>query len=80
MNKINIYKNFSFEDSIERCRNYRKRILDISQKVSALHAGGAFSCAEILDVVYYGLMRKKIKINLLTISFYQKVIVVFCSI
>jgi len=61
MNKINIYKNFSFEDSIERCRNYRKRILDISQKVSALHAGGAFSCAEILDVVYYGLMRKKNK-------------------
>jgi transketolase len=61
MKSIHINKNFKLEDSIERCRNYRKRILDISQKVSALHAGGAFSCAEILDVIYYGLMRKKNK-------------------
>jgi transketolase len=36
---------------------YRRRILDISQKVSALHAAPAFSCVEITDVIYRGLMR-----------------------
>ena len=61
MKEIEIRKDFSIEASKERCRDYRKRILDISQNVSALHAGGAFSCAEILDTIYYGLMRKKNK-------------------
>ncbi len=62
--KININKNFKLEDSKKRSNLYRKRILDISQKVSALHAGGAFSCAEIIDVIYYALMRyeKNLKI------------------
>ena len=41
-----------------RCKNYRKRILDLSQKVSALHIGGSFSCAEILDVLFNFLMTK----------------------
>ncbi len=59
MNRISINKTFSFEKSKDRCRGYRKRILDISQKVTALHAGGAFSCTEILDTIYYGLMKKK---------------------
>ena len=59
MNSISINKTFSFEKSKDRCRGYRKRILDISQKVTALHAGGAFSCTEILDTIYYGLMKKK---------------------
>ena len=68
MKSIDINKNFRLDDSVERCRNYRK-ILDISQNVSALHAGGAFSCAEILDVIYYGLMKKKIRMNLLMILF-----------
>ncbi len=36
---------------------YRRRILDISQKVTALHAAPAFSCVEITDVIYRGLMR-----------------------
>src|ERR1700732_759998 len=40
-----------------RCMKYRRRILDISQKVSALHAAPAFSCVEIPDVFYRGLMR-----------------------
>jgi len=40
-----------------RCRRYRRRILDMSQNVSALHIGGAFSCAEIVDVIYNELMR-----------------------
>src|SRR5882724_8355289 len=41
----------------ERCMRYRRRILDISQKVTALHAAPAFSCVEITDVIYRGLMR-----------------------
>jgi transketolase len=39
-----------------RCLGYRKRILDISQQVSALHAAAAFSAAEMVDCVYAGLM------------------------
>ena len=34
--------------SIERCKKYRRKILDISQKVTALHMGGSFSSLEIL--------------------------------
>jgi len=40
----------------ERCRRYRRRILDISQQVSALHIGSAYSCTEIVDTIYHGLM------------------------
>lgn len=40
----------------ERCRIFRRRILDISQQVSALHIGSAYSCTEIVDAIYYGLM------------------------
>ena len=40
-----------------RCMRYRRRILDISQRVSALHAAPAFSCVEAVDVIYNGLMR-----------------------
>lgn len=40
-----------------RCVQYRRRILDISQRVSALHAAPAFSCVEAVDVIYSGLMR-----------------------
>lgn len=41
-----------------RCRRYRKRILEISQQVSAIHAAPAFSCVEIVDAVYHRLMRR----------------------
>lgn len=41
-----------------RCRAYRRRILDISQQVSALHVAPAFSCVEITDAAYNGLMRR----------------------
>ncbi len=41
-----------------RCRQHRRRILDISQTVSALHIAPAFSCLEIVDTIYYGLMRR----------------------
>jgi transketolase len=42
--------------SSERCRAYRRRILEISQKVTA-HVAPAFSCLEIVDVIYKELMR-----------------------
>jgi transketolase len=42
-----------------RCLRYRRRILDISQQVSALHIAPAFSCMEIVDSVYNELMRKQ---------------------
>ena len=54
-------KNYNFSRAAIRCKQSRLRILYISQKVSALHIGGAFSCIEILDVIYYGLMKNKSK-------------------
>ena len=41
-----------------RCLGYRRRILDISQQVGALHIAPAFSCTEITDVLYNNLMRR----------------------
>lgn len=40
-----------------RCLQYRQRILEISQQVTALHVAPAFSCLEIVDLIYHGLMR-----------------------
>jgi transketolase len=42
----------------ERCRRYRRRILDISQQVAALHIGSAYSCTELADCFYHALMRR----------------------
>jgi transketolase len=41
-----------------RCLGFRRRILDISQQVGALHIAPAFSCLEIVDCIYHGLMRR----------------------
>jgi transketolase len=41
-----------------RCLGFRRRILDLSQNVSAMHIAPAFSCLEIVDTVYFGLMRR----------------------
>jgi transketolase len=49
---------FDAELARRRCLRYRRRILDISQNVTALHIGGAFSSTEIVDVIYNGLMRQ----------------------
>ena len=49
------------EESRVRCAFYRKRILEISKKVSALHIGGSFSCVEIMDVLFSIIMKKKEK-------------------
>jgi len=46
------------ESTESRCLRYRKRILDISQQVSAAHVGSAFSCTEIVDCIYNRLMRR----------------------
>lgn len=45
----------------KRCLNYRRRILDISQQVTALHVAPAFSCLEMVDCIYHGLMRRNPK-------------------
>jgi transketolase len=49
---------FDVADSRRRCLRFRRRILDISQRVSALHAASSFSCLEIVDTIYFGLMRR----------------------
>ena len=49
---------FDAAASQRRCLRYRRRILDISQQVSALHMGGAFSAVELVDCIYHGLMRR----------------------
>ncbi len=42
----------------ERCIKHRKRILELSQNVTALHVAPSFSCVEIVDTIYYDLMKK----------------------
>lgn len=44
-----------------RCTSHRKRILEISQKVKALHIGGSFSSVEILDTLFFEIMNKQDK-------------------
>ena len=50
--------NFDAAAARERCRRFRRRILEMSQTVPALHIGGAFSCLEMVDCIYHGLMRR----------------------
>ena len=56
--KLKQLQNFNFADSKDRCREIRKRILEISQLHGAIHIGGAFSCLEMVEVIHNGLMRK----------------------
>lgn len=44
------------ETSRNRCARYRRRILEISQQVVALHVAPAFSCTEIVDLIYNELL------------------------
>jgi transketolase len=44
--------------SRRRCVAFRRRIIDISRAIPAVHIAPAFSCLEIVDVVYHGLMRR----------------------
>jgi transketolase len=50
---------FDLATSKARCRRMRRRILGLSQRLNALHVAPAFSCLEIVDTVYYGLMRRR---------------------
>lgn len=40
------------DNAASRCNRYRKKILELSRNVSALHVAPAFSCIEIVDIVY----------------------------
>ncbi len=40
-------------DAETRCRHHRRRILETSQLLSALHVAPAFSCLEIVDAIYF---------------------------
>ena len=43
-------------ESLTRCRQHRRRILEVSQKVDALHVAPAFSCLELVDATLnYGI-------------------------
>jgi transketolase len=48
---------FDVTASARRCNHFRRRILEISQQVQALHIGSAYSCTEIVEVIYFKLMR-----------------------
>ncbi len=53
-----IVPNFSAIDVKARCKNYRRRILDISQTVGALHIAPSFSCLELVATCYFGLLKR----------------------
>lgn len=44
-------------DAKKRNRGYRRRILEVSQLLPALHVAPAFSCIELVDAIYYSCMR-----------------------
>jgi transketolase len=58
MNDIALRNSFDSSAARARCLKFRRRILDISQQVGALHIGSAYSCTEIVDCIYYALMRR----------------------
>lgn len=45
------------DNSIERCKRHRRRILEIATRVPAAHVAPAFSCLEIIDTLYHGIKR-----------------------
>jgi transketolase len=53
----NLRSAFDAAAARKRCLAYRRRILEVSQQVTALHVAPAFSCTEIVDVIFHGLMR-----------------------
>ena len=56
--KILSIPKFDIEESKKRCKQIRRRILEISQLHGAIHIGGAFSSLELTDVVHNGFMRR----------------------
>jgi len=51
-------EDFDVAAAKQRCVRFRKRILAISQK-TPLHVAPSFSCLELVDLVYFGLMRRR---------------------
>jgi transketolase len=51
---------FDAVEAQQRCTRYRRRILEVSQQVMALHIGSAYSCTEIVDGIYNELMRHEL--------------------
>jgi transketolase len=49
---------FDAKAARRRCLQHRRRILEVSQNVVALHAAPAFSCIEMVDAIYNGLIRR----------------------
>src|SRR5713101_4184217 len=49
---------FDLSAARERCRRFRLRILELSQGVTAVHIAPAFSCLELVDCIYFHLMRR----------------------
>jgi transketolase len=58
LNPATLSNSFDGATASDRCWTYRRRILDISQQVTALHIAPAFSCTEMVDAVYHVLMRR----------------------
>lgn len=54
---MNLKTQFDAVAARKRALDFRKRILDVSQKVTALHIASAYSCMEIVEMIYFGLMR-----------------------
>ena len=50
---------FDLDASRKRCVRMRRRILEVSQTVTALHIAPAFSCLEIVETIYSSLMRRQ---------------------
>ncbi|MEY3182119.1 MAG: hypothetical protein RLZ35_104 [Pseudomonadota bacterium] len=46
-------KSFDLQRAKAHCRDYRLKILAMSQKVTALHVAPAFSCLEMVEVIYH---------------------------
>lgn len=58
MTETLLRNSFDAEASRQRCRQFRRRILDISQQVQALHIGSAYSCTELVEAIYFSFMRR----------------------
>ncbi len=56
---MKIHSDFNPTQSQQRCLQLRKKILDMSQKVTALHIGSAYSCMEITETIYFNFIRFK---------------------
>lgn len=56
-------KKFNLVESQKRCSLFRRRILQMTQKISALHLGGSYSAVELMDVLFNTIMTKNEKKN-----------------